>query len=404
MVSGKPRAWIAIAVLLSILGASALLALGGGDPSDEQQGGERVVLYFFWREGCPHCARAKPFLEGLEEKYPQLEVQDLELKGGEATELFQQLLKAYGVQPPYGVPAFFIGERAIIGYRDEETTGRELEEELRRCLKVGCPDPKERLAKGGLGKAPSPSKVRLPLIGEIDPTKIPLPLLTVLIAGVDGFNPCAIWVLCFLLTLLVYYRSRGRMLLVGGIFVFASGLVYFLFMSAWLNLFLLLGYVAPVRVAVGAVAVVMGAINVKDFFLFRRGPSLMIPESAKPGLIQRMRATVRARSLPATLLGVVALAFAANFVELLCTTGFPAIYTRILTLQRLSAYSYYLYLLLYNLIYVIPLAAIVALFAATMGTKKFTERQGRVLKLIGGALMLALGLLLIFAPEVLTLG
>jgi len=377
---GSKRLLVLVLVIL-LLAASSIFA-------DED---EKVILYYFWGEGCPHCALAKAFLEKMQQKYPQLEIKDFEVwHNQENAKLFEKMLKEYGVLPPYGVPTFFIGDRVILGYRSDETTGRELEEQIRQAL--------------GLPPEQKPSKIQLPLIGEIDPARVSLPLLTIIVAGVDGFNPCAIWVLCFLLTLLIYSQSRAKMLLVGGIFVFASAFVYFLFMAAWLNLFLFIGYATIVRVVIGLVAVLMGAVNVKDFFLFKRGISLVIPDSAKPGLIQRMRTTVKAGALPTMILGTIALAFAANFVELLCTAGFPAIYTRILTLQGLPTLSYYLYLVLYNVIYVIPLAVIVAIFATTMGAKKFTERQGRVLKLVSGTLMLFLGLLLIFKPELLMLG
>lgn len=371
---------------------SVLMVVGTLIASDLAAGDQKATLYYFWGEGCPHCAKAKVFLEKMKQKYPELQIKDYEVwYNPENAKLFEKMLKEHGARPPYGVPTFFIGDRYISGYHSDETTGREIEEEIRKALGLP-PEPEQE-----------PSKIQLPLIGEVDPAKVSLPLLTIIIAGVDGFNPCAIWVLVFLLTLLIYSQSRARMLLIGGIFVFASALVYFMFMTAWLNLFLFLGYATIVRLAVGLVAMLMGAINMKDFFFFKKGFSLVIPESAKPGLIARMRATINAEALPAMILGTIALASAANFVELLCTAGFPAIYTRILTLQGLPTLSYYLYLVLYNLIYVLPLATIVAVFAVTMGAKKFTEKQGRILKLISGALMLILGLLLIFKPELLML-
>jgi len=251
---------------------------------------------------------------------------------------------------------------------------------------------------------PDPNAITVPLLGPITVSQIGLPLFTIFIGGLDGFNPCAMWVLCFLLSLVIYAKSRARILLIGGIFVVASGVIYFLFMAAWLNLFLFVGYVTPLRIAVGVVAVVMGVINCKDFFFFKKGVSLTIPESAQPKLFKKMRDVVHTAALPGMIAGTIALAVTANLIELLCTAGFPAIYTRILTLQNFSTAQYYLYLGFYNAVYVIPLAVIVGVFAWKMGGRKLSEKEGRILKLIGGALMLALGLIMLFKPQLLMFG
>lgn len=251
---------------------------------------------------------------------------------------------------------------------------------------------------------PDTNAITAPLIGTITVSQIGLPLFTIIIGGLDGFNPCAMWVLCFLLSLVIYAKSRAKILMIGGIFVIASGVIYFLFMAAWLNLFLFVGYVTPLRIAVGVVAVVMGLINCKDFFFFKHGISLTIPESAQPKLFKKMRDVVHTAALPGMIAGAVALAVTANLIELLCTAGFPAIYTRILTLQDFSTAQYYLYLVFYNVVYVIPLAVIVGVFAWKMGGHKLTEKEGRILKLIGGALMLALGLIMLIKPELLMFG
>lgn len=219
-----------------------------------------------------------------------------------------------------------------------------------------------------------------------------------IIAGFDSFNPCAFFVLLFLLSLLVHARSRGRMLLIGGTFVLCSGAIYFLFMAAWLNLFLIVGHLGVITSVAGVMAVVIGLINAKDFFFFQAGVTLSIPEGAKPKLFARMRRLLRAEA-PATMLaGALVLAVAANSYELLCTASFPMVYTRVLTLQALPAGRYYLYLALYNAVYVVPLAVIVALFTVTLGSRKLSEWQGRVLKLVSGVMMVLLGGVLLADP------
>ncbi len=246
-----------------------------------------------------------------------------------------------------------------------------------------------------------PDVITLPLIGTVETSKMALPVLTVAIAALDGFNPCAFFVLFMLLGMLVHVRSRGRMLLVGGIFVFFSGLIYFVFMAAWLNIFLFAGTVRTITIVAGIIALVFAVINIKEFFFFRLGVSLSIPETAKPKLFDRMRKLLKASSLASIIIGTIVLAVAANAYELLCTAGFPMVFTRVLTLHNLQTSQYYLYLVLYNVVYVVPLAVIVLLFTATLGSRKLSEHHGQILKLISGVMMLLLALVILIKPALL---
>jgi hypothetical protein len=170
-------------------------------------------------------------------------------------------------------------------------------------------------------------------------------------------------------------------------------------MAAWFNLFAVIGHLSVVTLLAGGLAVAIGLVNVKDYFWFKRGASLSISEQHRDNLISRMRALVSSRSLSTMLAATVSLAVLANLYELLCTAGFPMVYTRLLTMHELSGAQYYIYLLFYNVIYVIPLLTIVVAFALTLGRRKLTEREGRILKLLSGMLMLCLGAVLLFAPE-----
>ena len=214
----------------------------------------------------------------------------------------------------------------------------------------------------------------------------------------DSFNPCAFFVLLFLLSLMVHARSRSRMLLIGITFVSISALVYFMFMAAWLNLFMMIGAMPTITLVAGLIAVTIGLLNTKDYFQFGQGPSLSIPASAKPSLFRRMRGLVRANRTTTILVGTAGLAIAANSYELLCTAGFPMVFTRLLTLSELSSTQYYAYLVLYNLVYVLPLMVIVLIFALTLGAYKLGEQQGLLLKLVSGLMMLWLGVVLLVAP------
>ncbi|MBS1214321.1 MAG: cytochrome c biosis protein transrane region [Proteobacteria bacterium] len=351
-----------------------------------------VHLYFFWTRTCPHCQEALPFVGELEKKHHWLRVHSHELgKNRESVELYAAMAQQLG-QEANSVPAFLFCGGMQTGYDRAETTGRQLEADL-----IACRDHAQ-----GLSVRSGPKQaLSVPGLGEIDLSRHSLPMLTLLIAGLDAFNPCAFFVLLFLMSLLIRGRSRRRMAVIGGLFVFFSGLMYFLFMAAWLNLFLVLGELTVITAVAGLIAIFMGMVNIKDYFFFGQGFSLSIPESVKPRLFQRMRGVVEAGQWPAMIASTVILAVAANSYELLCTAGFPMVYTRILTLSQLSEARYYLYLLLYNLVYVIPLLVIVAVFVWTMGARKLGEREGRLLKLLSGLMMLGLGGLLLFAPGLL---
>jgi thiol-disulfide isomerase/thioredoxin len=382
-------------VFLSILILFCLFSLSYAQTNE-------VKLYLFWGNGCPHCAAEKEFLKKLEQKYPQLEVKSYEVWYNSTNlELFKKMVEGYGCGVS-GVPTTFIGEDYIIGYSSDETTGKKIEEKIKFCIENGCIDPTEKLGKDSHGICIGNEIIELPILGELDYSKMSLPAFTIILGGLDGFNPCAFFVLFFLLSMLVYAKSRKRILLIGGTFVFFSGFVYFLFMAAWLNLFLIIGQLKIITIIAGIIALVMATINIKDFFFFKKGVSLTIPEGAKPKLFKRMRNLLKADSLISMMTGTIVLAIAANTYELLCTAGFPMVFTRVLTLNNLSMTEYYLYLILYNLVYIIPLLIIVLMFTITLGAKKLTEEQGQLLKLISGLIMLSLGLILLINPALLS--
>ncbi len=352
-----------------------------------------VQLYFFWSLTCPHCLEARPFVESIPAARPWVTLHTLELtRHPEHVRQYREMAAQLN-QEAASVPALLFCGEMHVGWDKAETTGVEMLRRLDAC--------QERIAAGATAPdiQTSSEKITVPVLGEIDPGHISLPLLTIAIAALDAFNPCAFFVLLFLLSLLVHQKNRKRMLAIGGIFVLCSGLMYFAFMAAWLSLFQLLGNLAWVTIAAGVLAVFVGAVNIKDFFAFERGLSLSIPESRKPDIYRRARAIIGADNFPAMVAATVFLAIAANFYELLCTAGFPMVYTRLLTLSAQAEGMRYLYLALYNLVYVIPLALIVLAFVRSMGARKLTEREGRLLKLLSGCMMLELGALLLIAPE-----
>jgi glutaredoxin len=331
----------------------------------------------FVREDCPHCADAHRFLNELQREQPSLRVVERDvLHDAAARERLRALAAEHGVRA-IGVPAFLVAGRLLVGFRSAETTGAEL-----------------RAALAGRETA-----LELPLVGAVDVEAVGLPLFTVLVGLLDGFNPCAMWVLVFLVSLLAGLQDRRRMALVAGTFVLVSGAAYFVFMLAWLNVFLALGSSRALEAVLGAVALAIGAVHLKDAMAPGVGLSLAIPEAAKPGLYRRLRAVVRAEKPLAALVGAAALAVMVNLVELGCTAGLPAVYSRILTLRELPTWQYIGYLALYNAAYVADDALVVATAVVTLSRRRLQDQGARVLQLVSGGVMLGLGLLLLLAPD-----
>jgi hypothetical protein len=342
---------------------------------------EPPALEVFSRPGCPHCARADDFLAALaQRRVVSITRHDVSRDPAARARLIS-LANTAGVAP--GVPAFYVRERLLIGFRDAETTGREL----------------DALLFGGAATASPEGEIDVPFIGAIRPSDVGLPLFTIVIGLLDGFNPCAMWVLLFLLSLLAHLKSRRRMLLVGGVFVAVSGLVYYAFLAAWLGMFLWIGVARPVQVGLGMVAVAIGSIHVKDALTPGTGPSLHIPASARPRIYAGVRRVLSAENLPAALAAVAVLALFVNTVELLCTAGLPALYTRVLTLQELPSWRYYAYLVLYDLAYMSDDALVLTLAVAAFGARRLSARAGRWLDGLSGLLLVGLGALMVLRPE-----
>ncbi|MEB3322551.1 MAG: glutaredoxin family protein [Synechococcaceae cyanobacterium] len=331
------------------------------------------------RAGCPHCAAAKTFLPELQRRRPELDIRlrDLAADPAAVEDLLRHSRRA-GIGA-VGVPTFVLGDEVLVGFDGPQGTGRQL---------LALIDRQEREA----------GTVRLGPLGTLRATDLGLPAFTLALGLLDGFNPCAMWVLLFLLSLLVHWRDRRRMALVAGTFVLASGAVYYAFLAAWLNLFLLLGLADGLRLLLGGLALAVGLVNVRDFRRSGAGFTLSIPAGAKPGLYARMRGVLQSRSLLPALIGVAALAVVVNTVELLCTAGLPAVFTAVLSRQDLPLPVHYAYLGLYIAGYLADDTLMVGTAVWALSSSRLTERAGRWLKLLSGGVMLALGLALLLRP------
>ena len=282
--------------------------------------------------------------------------------------------------------------------------------ELENAIRIGIsedsaiagPVQPEEQTEQPIAQQPLEEEITLPIIGKVKTNELSLPALTFLLGLADGFNPCAFFILTFLLAALIGLAgARKKIFLVGGIFVFFSALFYFLFMAVLLNVFQLGGKLIIFTIVAGIVAVIVGLLNIKDYFAFQKGISLTLPKNSKERFIQRVKNLSLAKNTWTLITASIIIAATVNLYELLCTFGFPLIYTRILSLRQLSSLQYYFHLLFYNLVYIIPLVVICLIFAITLGKKTFSKVWVKRLKLISGFMILFLGLVLIFEPKLL---
>ena len=370
------------------------------------------VVVLFTRDGCGHCARARTWLETLAARRPALTVQFRDVvRDPSALAALEREARAEGLEV-VAVPAVLARGRLFVGFDRQDTTDRRIEAWLDGeapadgatapgcSAEAGalCASPPESAAAAHSTPAPPPPVLELPWLGEVRPEPLGLPLFTVVLGLLDGFNPCAMWVLLMLLSMLAHLKDRGRMAWIAGTFVLTSALVYYAFMAAWLELYVLVGPSRGLQIGLGIFALGVAALHVKDFFAPQRGPSLSIPASAKPGLLARMRAVLRAEAFPAALVLVAGLAVAVNFVELLCTTRLPALYTQVLAAHALSRPARHAFLALYVLAHMADDLVMVTLGVITLGHRKVQPRGGRWLKLVSGVVLGAIGAALLFAP------
>jgi len=338
------------------------------------------IVYFFYGQGCPHCAEESVFLDHISENYANVTIERYEIYYNQSNiELLSDMCDSYGA--PFGsVPLVFIGDDYILGFGSNSTTGVEIEDAINENF-FGID-----MSNG------NDLTFTLPFVGEIDVSSMSLPLITIIIGLLDGFNPCAMFVLCFLLVFLIGTKSRKKTFIIGGIFLTMSALVYFLFISAWFNFFLIFKYVPVLKAIVAVIVVFAGLVNIKDYFYFQKGLSFTLPKKWKSVITERMEKLSKKENILAMIAGVISVALVVNIVELMCTVGFPMIYTQLLSTYNLSKPVYYSYIALYCLFYMIDDMVVFAVAVITLNCMEMTKKRVRQMKLISGILMILLAL------------
>ena len=378
-----------------------------------------VYIYLFWGEGCPHCAQAKPFLESLANQSDQIIVRSYEIyytPGNQ--EIFAAVCSTIGIEPRY-VPTIIIGNRYWEGY--SEQIAYEIQNVVAACLQTGCSDagagiiapletPQPTAAPTSTpllpGETPDPAAepgagtITLPLFGEVELSGQSLALSTALIAFVDSFNPCSLWVLTMLLTLTLHTGSRRKVLLIGVLFLTVTAVIYALFIAGLFTVLTIVSFTGWIQIIVSLVALVFGLINLKDYFWYKEGVSLTISDSEKPGIFQRMRNLMDPNlSFWGLAGGTVVLAAGTALVEFSCTAGFPVLWTNMVVSQNVGTAGFILLLLLYLVVYQVEAYFIFAAAVVSLHSSRIEERHGRLLKLIGGVLMLTLAGVMLVKPS-----
>jgi len=380
--------------------------------SEPPQTEKQAIIYFFWGDGCPHCAEAKPHLTALAEKDNRITLKMYEVWYDQPNqEYFIALSKAHGFEPS-GVPTIFLGDKYWVGYSEQIL--QDIIATTETCLAQGCPDAGAKLSGAPAGPAqptqaveattePQPSTpdtISLPLIGEVDLSHQSLFISTILIALVDGVNPCSIWVLTMLLALTMHTGSRKKIIVIGSIFITVTAAIYALFILGLFSVMSIIPFKGVIQIIVALMALAFGIINIKDYFWYKEGVSLTISDEKKPGIYKKMRNVVEAQdSYWGLAISTVILAAGVSLVEFSCTAGFPVIWTNLVNAQHVPWLVFAALLLTYMIIY--QLDEMVIFFSAvfTLKASKLEEKGGRILKLVGGVLMLCLAVVMIIKPE-----
>ncbi|MDD3487807.1 MAG: hypothetical protein PHH35_00445 [Candidatus Pacebacteria bacterium] len=367
---------------------------------------EEIKAYLFWTDGCPLCAQEKNYLDETKDKYPNLNIVYLNTTQTKNAEILKQIIEEFGIQNP-DLPLLVIGEKIIIGWHNEEVSGKMIEESIKCYIEQECPDLVESIITRfthfgeSTKEKPLPDKIKIPLIGEVKTKDLSLPVLSIVLGGLDGFNPCAMWVLVFLISFLIKIKDRKKMWILGFTFIIASAFVYFLFMAAWLNLILFLGFIFWIRLLIGLVAISSGIYNLRDYFINPDAACKATNVEQKKSILDKVKSIVHKKSLILSLIGIILLAGMVNLIELVCSIGFPVVFTQTLALSNLTNWQYYSYMLLYIFIFMLDDLIVFIGAMLTLKVTGLTNKYTRLSYLIGGILMLLIGILMIFKPELL---
>jgi len=389
MPSHRVRLLNAKVVCALIIGLGATISLPAEDP-------DAVTITYFWGEGCPACERQNSFLNDLSAAYPELTIERFEVwNDPEDREFFQNVGEELGFEAG-PVPTTVIGERYWIGFTQQYE--REIVSTVEECFRNECPEP----GPDSKGRG-SRDELVLPLLGRIDPASVAPALSTMLIAGVDGFNPCSLWVLTMLFALVAYAGSRAKTAVVGTTFLAVTAIVYGAFIAGVFTVLTLVERLGWIRLVTAVPAFLFGALSIREYFAASGRLRTTLSAQQKRSIAGRMRVALTGkRSLAATVGATVLIAAGVAVAELPCTAGFPVVWSGLMAQQGVSGPAFGALLVLYVLVYLLLELVVFTAAVYGLGIRRFTEGYGRIIKLVGGTLMLVLAVALVALPEALT--
>jgi len=370
------------------------------------QNTEKTVVNFFSSPTCPHCSQMEDTLTDITKENTDVEVNHFSITDKNDREILQEFYEQYDFPDRYkgGVPVVFVKDKYFVGFSDN------IELSLRRYIQDQENGGHEEM--GGVTPINISEEIKIPFLGEVDVSKYSPLALSIILGALDGFNACAMVALLFLLSTLIVIGDRKKIFWIGGTFILVSGLVYFFFIAIWMNLFLILEQVRFITYLVGAIIITFSIFLLKDYFsgvvckLCQVQPgSKDIFVRAQEFFFKKMQFFTNAQiSFPLMLLGVAGVAAGINMVELVCSFGFPLAFTKYLSGLSLSPFSYYSYLLIYILFYMLDDFVIFLIAVFTLKAMKASDKYLQAIKLISAIILLILGLLMIFAPQILFFG
>ena len=393
---------------------------------------EKVInIHLFYGNGCPHCAAEEEFLSDYLKDRTDVKLYKYEIwYDSHNQELLSKVQKEMGTTNKNGVPFTVIGKKTIVGYADG-VTDEQIKDAINYYLnndyrdyageitgKVKKAEVKEDTTKdesktedkkeNKIEKADdtkdsdqTDENVTVPVLGKINAKKVSLPILAVVLGFVDGFNPCAMWILIFLITMLFNMKDRKKMWILGLTFILTSGIVYLMFMLAWLNLATFISKIAFIRLLIAVIALVVGLINIYKYIdsLKKKDEGCdVVDKKDRKKIMEKIISITHEKKFIIALLGIMVLAASVNIIELMCSIGIPLLFTQILAMNNLSTFSYMIYMFIYIFFFLID---DIVIFVISMVTLKVTGLSTKYTKLIGGIIMLIIGLLLIIKPELL---
>lgn len=373
---------------------------------------DKITLYLFYGDGCPHCAQEKEFLSRIEGNYDNLEIVKYEVwKDKDNQKFMNEVSSGLGVERS-GVPLTVIGDTYMVGW--SETLESRVTRALRFYSQNEYVDVVEQIKNGTYEKpaekeendfekeeekSDEEATVKVPLIGKVNLKNVSLTTAAVILGLIDGFNPCAMWVLLFLISMLLGMKDKKRMWTIGLTFLGSSALVYMLIMLSWLNIVVSISTTIWVRNLIALIAIGGGIINLVNFFKQKDSGCTVVDDKKRKSVFARIKKFTSEKSLVLALIGTVALAFSVNIIELACSAGLPMVYTQLLAINNVTGFGSFLYVLLYIIFFLMDDLVVFFIAMKTMEVTGFSTKYSKYSHLVGGLLMVAIGVLLIIKPE-----